>query len=143
MIKKYTAEERRDLYKNLPKKLQNLFWEDDIADRLEKIYERFKLSHAQRLTLMEIIAHLFLGVLPVSQIKTTVEKEIGLGEDDSEKLAKEIVRFIVYPVQHILREVYNEEEFRKIGVRSSFHEEDKPEKGKENDFGDAYREPIE
>ncbi len=88
-----------------------------------------------------MVAHLFLGVLPVSQIKTTVEKEIALGDEDSEKLAKEIIRFIVYPIQHLLREVHDDEEFRKVGVKNTFQEE--KEERPTTDFGDIYREPIE
>ncbi len=130
-----------DLYKNLPEKLQNIFWEDDIDNRIEKISERFKLSHTQRLFFSKMIAHLFLGLLPISQIEATVKEEIALREDDNEKLAQEIVRFIVYPIQHLLREVYDDEEFQKIGVKNTFQEE--KEERSTTDFGDVYREPIE
>ncbi len=143
MLKKYTTDDYWKLYEDLSPKIQNLFWENDIDNRIEKIAERFQLGENKKEKVIQIIAHLFFGVLPLSQIKTAVEKEIALESTENEKLSKEIVRFIIYPVQHILREVHEEEEFKKIGVRSNFHEEDKPEKEKTTDFGDIYREPIE
>ncbi len=143
MLKEYTTDEYWKLYEDLPPKAQELFWEDDIDDRIEKIAERFRLNEQKKKKTIRTIAHLFFGIVPLSQIKTIVREEIALGEDDGEKLSKEIIRFIIYPVQHILREVHEEEEFQKIGVKSGFQEEKGGEREKSSDFGDIYREPIE
>jgi len=139
MFKKYKADEYWKLYEDLPQKVKEVFWEEDMGKRLEKISERFSLEEKEKETLLELVVHLFLGVFPPSHIAQIIEKEIPLSGDGCEKLTTEFIRFIVYPSQNILRELYSEEEFNKIGVKKGFQEEKTEEKGP---FEDSYREPI-
>jgi len=77
MLKKYTQKEYHDLYESLPKKMQHLFWEDDISNRIEKISERFELTNKEIWRITEIIAHLFLGILPPEHISSVIQKELS------------------------------------------------------------------
>jgi hypothetical protein len=139
MLKKYTEDEYWDLYKQLPPKVKDLFWEEDIAERINKIKERFSLTEEKKDFLIEIIGHLFLGILPPEHINSVIQKEIILEEDHSEKLSNEVIRFIIYPIQHLLREIYTDENFQNAGIKKMYGEENIV--NKKND--DVYREPIE
>jgi hypothetical protein len=139
MLKKYTEDEYWALYKQLPSKVKDLFWEEDIAERINKIKERFSLTEEKENSLIEIIAHLFLGILPPEHVSSVIQKEIVLEEDHSEKLSNEVIRFIIYPVQHLLREIYTDENFQNAGIKKMYGEENIVNKKN----GDVYREPIE
>jgi hypothetical protein len=139
MLKRYTEDEYWALYRQLPEKVKNLFWEEDVIERIGKITERFNLGIKNKGSLAEIIGHLFLGILPPAHIKSVVKKEIGLGEESSEKLSNEIIRFIIYPTQHLLREIYTAEEFQDAGIKTVLGEDNSVPKKE----GDSYREPIE
>ncbi len=141
MLKSYTVDEYRNLYEGLSKKMQRLFWDDDISGRIEKISERFDLKNKEMKKLLQIIAHLFLGILPPSHIKKVVEVEIGINGDRNEMISNEITRLLVAPFYMLLKEIYEEDEFKKIGVKS-FSEEENTNKTERNSFGDVYREPI-
>lgn len=139
MVQRYGPEEFWELYENIPEKVQKVFWDEDIRDRLDKIAERFNLNESQKEEISIITAHLFLGTVPPSQIYPIIEEDFNLGKGFAERLSNEFIRFIVYPTQPLLRELYKEEEFSRIGVKKDFNEERK----ERTSFGDSYREPIE
>ncbi len=138
MLKTYTKEEYRDLYENLPQKIQSLFWDEDVANRIEKIVERFDIDEKRNEKLLQMISFVYFGILPPSHIKKVVEVEISI-KDKNEMLSSEIIRLLIAPFYLLLKELYDDEEFKKIGIHSFSKEEEKSK----NDFGDVYREPIE
>ncbi len=139
MHKKYTSEEKQELYQKLSKKNKSLFWDEGVNTRIGKTISRFSLTDAQSDILFEIIGNLFAGVSLPSQIPKIIEKEIPI--ESNTNLAQEIIRFVIYPVNHILRNLYADEEFDKIGVKKDFSTEEK--RKWHNEFGDTYREPVE
>ncbi len=140
MIKQYTQEEKWKLYEELPKKIQSVFWDGETGQRVIKIIERFGLGDKEEDTLMEIVFQMFLGVLPPSQAQKHVKEEF----DESTAIAifQEIVRFIIYPTQKLLRDLYAEEEFSQFGVKESFSDAGEERRWKSS-FGDTYREEVE
>ena len=136
MLEKYTPSEYQKLYKDLPEKVQALFWDEDISSRIAKITERFKLRENDREKITKTVTHIFLGVLPPSNVSSAIEREIVLRGDDKERLANEIIRFLVFPTQHLLQELYKEEDFKKIGGTTISRQ------NLEGFSEDSYREPI-
>jgi hypothetical protein len=142
MLKSYTVEEYRNLYENLPKKIQRLFWEEDVTDRIIKLTERFQLDDRKSKKIIQIVAFIYYGILPPSHIKRVVEVEINLGSDKNEAISNEIIRLLIAPFYVLLKNLYEKDEFEKIGIKS-FLDEEKSTKKERNSFGDLYREPIE
>ncbi len=136
---KIAATEKWNLYEDLPKKNQNLFWSDDMNSRVHKTALRFNLNEEEKNDLLEIIGDLLLGLILPTQLKKILQENFS--ENITENLFNEIVRFIIYPINHLLREVYADEEFEKLGVKKSFTENE--EKKWKTSFGDGYREAIE
>ena len=133
MLNKYTTEEYRKLYRELPEKIKDLFWEDDIGDRIGKIVDRHELSDVKEKKVIRLVAHIFLGLLPPKNLKKTVLEEIDANPDDAKRIIADIKRLIIFPTKHLLKEIYEEEGDEGKGTFSS-------QKGEP---GDAYREPIE
>ncbi len=139
MQKKHTIDDYWEIYEKLPKKNQEVFWEDDVGFRVQKIASRFQLPEEERDSLYRVVGQLFLGIIPPSELKKSIKENVT--ENNLENLSQEIIRFVIYPVQHILRNLYADEEFNKIGVKKDFSVEEK--RKWHNEFGDTYREPIE
>jgi hypothetical protein len=104
--------------------------------------ERFQLDDRKSKKIIQIVAFLYYGILPPSHIKRVVEVEINLGSDKNEIIANEIIRLLIAPFSVLLREMYEDDEFKKIGI-TSFVKEENVSKKEKNSFGDLYREPIE
>lgn len=141
MLKSYTVEEYRDLYEALPKKIQRLFWEEDVSDRITKLIERFNLGEREATKIVQIVAFVYYGILPPSHLKKVVEVEIGI-DQNNETITNEIIRLLIAPFYVILKELYEKDEFQKIGIKP-FYDDEKNIKKEKNSFGDIYREPIE
>lgn len=139
MYKKYTKEEKQELYEKLPVKNKSLFWDEGVNARISKIISRFSLTDSQSDELFEIIGNLFAGVLLPSYFSKAIEEKIPM--ENNNNLTQELIRFVIYPVNHILRDIYADEEFDKIGVKKNFSTEEK--RKWHNEFGDTYREPVE
>ena len=136
-MKNYSTEDYTKLYNDLPPENKSVFWDDDSPNRVGKISKRFGLTELEESFLFKTVIDLFLGTLPPSEIKPILLKEFG---ERQGTLPQEVIRFIIYPTQHILRNLYSEEEFDKIGVKKDFS--DNETKRSESDFGDSYRETI-
>ncbi len=138
MLKKYTHEDYIKAYEELPKDVQKLFWDNDMGNRIKRASTRYNLTEEEESLLFKVVAQLFLGITPPSQLKELIKD--AFPENLSDNLFNEIVRFIIYPAQVILRKLYADEEFDKIGVKGDFSEE--KEKEWRTQFGDTYREQI-
>ncbi len=139
MIKKHTIEEKQELYEKLSKQNKSLFWDEGVSARIKKSITRFNLTDEQSNILFEILGNLFIGTLLPSQLPKIIEQEIPI--ENSNNLSQEIIRFVIYPIHHVLRSLYADEEFDKIGVKKDFTEKERKEW--QSEFGDTYREPIE
>ncbi|GEM_PF-1996037 len=152
MPKKYTKKECREIYEKLPPKIKELFWDEDVSDRIEKVIKRFNLGKIKGDRLNKIIFYVFLGLLPPSLIKRMLKEKLALSEKESEELGDEVIRYIIAPMKHLLKMLYKKEEFEKVGIKSDFYEKDteterkkSPQKKEETskDSSDPYREPVE
>jgi hypothetical protein len=139
MIKKLSATEWLELYKKLPRKNQLLLWEDDMASRIKKIEERFKLTKKQGDSLTEMIAYILLGALPPLEIKKAIVNEFLVEEEFAQKISDEIFRSIIFPSKPLLKEIYEEKHFK---IEDGETEEEKEEREKKGGLSDTYREPI-
>jgi len=147
MFKKLNPEERTEAYKNLPQKNKDLLWEEDMDHRIEELANNFKTGKARKERLKEVTLHLLLGVLPPSQIKKALEKELALESEEAAKMASEFVNYIIAPFKETLKGVYDKEEFERLGIKTASQKQEKKEEGEETGEGtslkeDPYKEPI-
>jgi len=114
----YPKEQLWELYKDLPKNLQNALFSSEIGDNIYEICERNGVEEKKASEISKNIGYVFLGLLPPSDFQKVLKKEIGLIPKTAENVSSEIERFIFLPLRKNL--------------------EPAPSKKK-----DKYREPIE
>jgi len=136
----YPKEQLWELYKNLPKNLQNALFSLEIGDNIYEICERNGVEGEKASEVNKNIGYVFLGLLPPSGFQEVLKREIGLPPKTAENISIEIEKFVFLPLRKNLEAIYKET----IKIR-------KPKKGTiplkkkstSSKKKDKYREPIE
>jgi hypothetical protein len=146
----YSQTELRKLFDTLPQELKETLLSEETADRIREICNRHKVEEKDVPRIAKLIGKMLMGLLPPEEFLETLKKEIGLNEEDSKNISREVNRLILFPVKQSLAEFYNEIKFAPGGrleketkpeKESTVAEKETKEKEKVND--DIYREPIE
>ena len=131
MAEKYTSEQFWKLYEKLPQELKDALFAEETGNNIYDICKRNEvLENLEKI--VEYVGEVLVGVTPPDDFQESLEKELRIEKDLAKKVAREINRFIFYPVKTSLEEIY------KIPVAPAVKEKStvSPEK-------DIYREPIE
>ncbi len=153
MAKEYTKEELWKLYKKLPEELKETVFSETTANNIFNICARNGIEDDRTSKIARFVGHVLIGLLPPDEFQETLEKELRLEVDPAKKVAREIFRFIFYPVKTILEEVYKKEiappaSPSAISPTAKSSGEAPPtgtiqEEKSEEEKKDIYREPIE
>jgi len=108
MAKKYTSEQFWKLYEKLPKELKDALFAEETGNNIYDTCERNGILKNLG-EVVEYVGQVLVGVLPPDDFQETLEKEIKLKNDVAKKVAREINRFIFYPVKINLEELYGTE----------------------------------
>lgn len=106
----YPKEQLSELYKNLPKDLQEATFSKEVGRNIQEICT--KNGVADRDTISEVaknVAYVFLGLLPPNEFSYVLEKELKLEKDKAEEIAAGITRFVFLPVRASLEALYKME----------------------------------
>lgn len=144
MPKKYTSEQFWELYKKLPQELKDALFAEETGNNIYTICKRYDIEEGIGV-MVDCVGNVLLGLLPPDEFQKTIEEELKMEKETAEKVAREIYRFVFYPVKSSLEKLY------KIKIAPSAKPaweaptpEEKPEvKTEEKPKEDIYREPIE
>ncbi len=140
MRKNISQEEQLERYKSLPKKNKDLLWEESINNSIETLSENFNMRDDIKERLEKIVLYLLLGFLPPSHIKRAVKQELLLEEEKATEFTNNFIKNIIIPFAKTLNNLYEKEEFERIGLKEGILYSKRNE---ESNSDDPYREPIE
>ena len=107
MAKEYTPEQLRKLYEKLPKELQEALFSWGTIDSLYDICEKNEITKSAQISeIARCTGWVLLGILPPDEFQGALEKKVKLKKEVAKKVAREINRFIFYPVKSSLEEIY-------------------------------------
>ncbi len=145
----YPKEQLSQLYKNLPKDLQEaLFSEENTRNLREICLKNGVMDEDIIFKLTKNLAYVFLGLLPPNELQGVLEKELNLKNSQAEQIASEISRYLFLPLKKSLEALY------KIEIKPGLQPEALPlpsktaqakRKPKKQDIHreqDIYKEPI-
>ena len=147
MVNIYTEKQYEELFQKLPEELQEVVFSMKTADTIFRTCLKNNVKEVSRVA--AYVGDVLMGVLSPAEFQSTIEKEIKLSEKKAEVIAKEINRFVFYPVRPLLEELYKTElpsPERPITTAKTERSKTptamkaKPEKSPRKD---VYREPIE
>lgn len=147
MLKEFSREKFWELYKKLPEELREAIWSEKTTDDIYDICQRNGIKDNQVVSeIIRFLGQVLLGVLPPEDFQASLEKELKLEKDLAKKVAREIFRFIFYPVKTSLEELYEVEiapPAKPTGITPPPEIKPPTEEKPEGAERDTYREPIE
>ena len=103
----YPKEQLEQLYKNLPKDLQEAAFSEEITRNLQEICLKNDVRDKNIIfELTKNLGYVFLGLLPPNELQDVLEKELSLEKGKAEQIASEISRFIFLPIKNSLEALY-------------------------------------
>lgn len=142
MPREYTREQLWKLYQKLPGELKEAIFSVGTADSIYDICERNEVEEISEVA--KYTGWVLLGVLPPEEFEETIKKELKLKKEIAKKVAREINRFIFFPVKSSLEEIYKVAITPPPAVPKVIPPTKPPkEKPKAPPKKDIYREPIE
>jgi hypothetical protein len=153
MAKEYSPEEVWKLYEKIPEELKEAIFSEETAESIWRICTRNGIEDEKISGVARFTGRVLLGLLPPNELQETLEKELNLEKEVAESVAREIQRYIFYPVRIDLAELYKMEITPPTGKITPPvtkvtppPEEVSPKKvspKEEKPSADVYREPIE
>jgi len=134
----YPKEQLWELYQSLPDELKELVFSEKTADTIGDICRRNGISEEEKISgLTKYTGYVLLGVLPPEELSQTIKQDFEVSQESANKIAREINRFIFFPVKASLETLY------KTKLDTGEEEKEEEEKEEETPKKDIYREPIE
>ncbi len=146
MPEEYLRDQLWKLYAKLPEELQEAIFSQETADNIDSVCTRNKVEEKKVPEVAKYTGRVLMGLLPPEEFEKTLMKEVKLKTEVAKNVAREINRFIFFPVKEVLSKIYEIEivpPARPPGIireeePEAPEEEEKPEKRT-----DVYREEIE
>ena len=107
MAKQYTREELWKLYNTLPRELQEAIFSVETADFTGNACERNGVPNNAIPQVATRVGNVLMGLLLPDEFQGALVKEVGLKKDVAQLVAREIHRFVFYPVQAALAQIHH------------------------------------
>ena len=103
---KYSRDQFWKIYEKLPSDLKEAVLSAENADYISEISERNRLEQTKISDLALLVGNTLLGLVPPSELQSSLEKELGLEKSVAKKISQEINRFVFFPVKESLASLY-------------------------------------
>lgn len=134
MISRLPSKKFWKIYKTLPDDLKEVLASEKLGEEVFDICERNGIAEKAE-EVLDCTSLVLLGLLPLENFKTVLEKELKIQADTAKRIGQEIFRLVFFPVKLSLENLYKESA---IGENISLEIAQKEKFRK-----DIYREPIE
>ena len=108
MAKQYTSEQFWKLYEKLPQELKDVLFTEETGNNIYEICQKNEIEENLD-EVVEYVGQVLVGVLPPEDFQEILEKELKIKKDIAKKVAREINRFVFYPVKPALEDLYKME----------------------------------
>ena len=106
MAREYTKDQIWGLLEQLPEELKDSFFAVKTADEINDACEKNNVEKEKIPKIAKFTGNVILGVLPIDEFRTILEKEMGLKPDIAKNVFQRIHRFIFFPVKNELEKLY-------------------------------------
>ena len=127
------------LYEKIPEELQEAIFSVEVANSVYDICEKNEIDRISELA--KIVGDSLLGILPPKEVEEMLKGKMAFSSQKAQKVAREIDRFIFYPLKDSLAQLYGEESkfFPTPGTEKTIKKEEKKRKSPDKDL---YRESF-
>lgn len=139
MTEEYSKQELWKIYEGLPEELKEAIFSVETANNIYNTCIRNEIEENKISEVAKYVGFVLFGILAPENFKEILEKKLKFKKEAAENIAKEINRFIFYPVKPALEQLYKTEaELTEEVVEKPVEKirEESPRK-------DIYKEPVE
>ena len=104
-MEKIDQEEFLKLYKSLPLNLKNALFAEETGSNIEKICHRNNIDDKFS-DILDLTGQVLIGLLPIEELEKILIRDLELNMEKSKKVAREITRFVFFPVKDDLVNLY-------------------------------------
>jgi len=109
MPKEYLKDQLWKLFEKLPEELKELIFAAETAENIDNVCRRNNVTEDKMAEVAKSTGRVLMGLLPPSDFESVLLKEAKLRSDTAKNVAREINRFIFFPVKEILSQLYETE----------------------------------
>lgn len=143
-MRQYTQDEIWKIYEKLPEELREAIFLEETADYIFNSCERNNVEAVSRVAYYTGLV--LMGLILPQEFSETLKKEVGLSKTLAEAIAREINRFVFYPVKPALEQIHNMEmgQAEKPAENPQGIQAGPPQSRQQASLGreDTYKEPI-
>lgn len=146
MPKQYTQEQLDKVLETLPDELHEAMFSMETADVIWNVCKKQGMMDKRMGEIAKYTGYVLMGLMLPAEFLTVLEEELKLPKKTAEEMARDINRFIFYPVKPALEQLHSMEVGAKAKEKSMVELGEEPEEQKppEEPRGeDTYREPLE
>lgn len=146
MNKQYAQEQLDKIYEKLPEELQETLFSMETAESIGETCESYGIKDGRVGQVSDLVGHVLMGFLLPQEFAGVVEKEVKLPKVLAQGIARDLNRFVFYPVRAALEQLHKMEievPAKIVTPQPSPEEADEPRAEERIKGPDGYREPIE
>jgi len=146
MLTSYTKEQVAKVYEKLPEELQEALFSLETSDAIASACVKYNISDLNNRKITEYVGYVLLGLVLPQDFEQLLQKELKLPKKTTQEIAREINRFIFYPVKPALEQLHNTQITavpRTSTSRPIPQEAEQPELSEKSSGPDIYQEPLE
>jgi len=91
----------------LPEELQEAMFSMETANHLSDIYNKNGITDNRAWQISEYVGYVLMGLVLPQELEGFLQKEIKLSKKVAQEIAREINRFVFYPVKPALEQLHN------------------------------------
>lgn len=109
MAEKYLKDQLWKIYEKLPEGLREAIFSPETADTIDNICKRNQIPENQVSEIAKYTGRVLSGLLPPNEFEKALVSEVKLKNGTAKNVAREISRFVFFPVKEELSKLYDVE----------------------------------
>jgi len=147
MAQSYTQEQIDEIVEKLPEELQEAIFSVETTNAVWNAYEAQDIVDGKiRKKISQYVGWVLMGLVLPSEFQGILEKEVKLPKNIAKEIARDINRFVFYPVRPALEQLHRMEievSAKIVTPEPSLGEVEQPKTEERPSGPDTYRESIE
>ena len=140
----YTPEQVEKALETLPEELKDALFSMETAQHVWDIREKYKAMDEKGDKIPSYVGYVLMGLMLPQEFEQALVKEIKLPKKAAQEVAREINRFVFYPVKPSIEQLHSTSIGTAAPQKTSYKEPAQEVEEVEKPSGpDAYQEPIE
>ena len=146
MAYQYTKEQVGKVYEKLPEELQEALFSMETSEAIGSACTKHIISDLNNKKITEYVGYVLLGLVLPQEFEQLLQKELKVPKKAAQEIAREINRFVFYPVKPALEQLHSTEivaSSKALPSKTTSQKTEQPEPPQESSGPDIYQESLE